>query len=161
MWEDCANRIIRTSTIEKAILLVTDPDKMTQEELARQVARPAALHGCMPLARPCVRSVHGTSALYMARTASQLLWRGSHCRQSLGPSWSHCSVPLAACKRLHSAGCNLQGTSCLPLVQCIFMHRASTAAQRPPAPLHLTTPQHLKPVLTTLSRLQLAAQHAM
>jgi len=36
MWEDCANRIIRTSTIEKAILLVTDPDKMTQEELARQ-----------------------------------------------------------------------------------------------------------------------------
>ena len=35
-WEDCPNRSIRTTTIEKAILLVTDPDKMTQEELSRQ-----------------------------------------------------------------------------------------------------------------------------
>ena len=44
MWEDCANRIIRTSTIEKAILLVTDPEKMTQEELARQVVKGSTLH---------------------------------------------------------------------------------------------------------------------
>ena len=44
MWEDCANRIIRTSTIEKAILLVTDPEKMTQEELARQVVKASTLH---------------------------------------------------------------------------------------------------------------------
>ena len=44
MWEDCANHIIRTSTIEKAILLVTDPEKMTQEELARQVVKGSTLH---------------------------------------------------------------------------------------------------------------------
>jgi len=45
-WEDCANRIIRTSTIEKAILLVTDPDKISQEELSRQV-RPCPTPACL------------------------------------------------------------------------------------------------------------------
>ena len=45
-WENCANRIIRTSTIEKAILLVTDPDKISQQELSRQVT-------ARQPARPC------------------------------------------------------------------------------------------------------------
>jgi len=35
-WEHCENRAVRTAVSEKAILLVTDPDKMSQEELTRQ-----------------------------------------------------------------------------------------------------------------------------
>ncbi|EKX41323.1 hypothetical protein GUITHDRAFT_142031 [Guillardia theta CCMP2712] len=35
-WESCPNRVVRTGVTEKAILLVTDPDKITPEELERQ-----------------------------------------------------------------------------------------------------------------------------
>jgi len=35
-WEQCPNRQVRTVVTEKAVLLVTDPESMTQEELTRQ-----------------------------------------------------------------------------------------------------------------------------
>eukprot|EP00291_Cryptomonas_curvata_P027423 CAMPEP_0172210388 /NCGR_PEP_ID=MMETSP1050-20130122/35714_1 /TAXON_ID=233186 /ORGANISM="Cryptomonas curvata, Strain CCAP979/52" /LENGTH=254 /DNA_ID=CAMNT_0012890513 /DNA_START=337 /DNA_END=1098 /DNA_ORIENTATION=- len=37
-WESGRNRVMRTKTQEKAILLVTDPDKISPEELMRQEA---------------------------------------------------------------------------------------------------------------------------
>ena len=47
-WESCHNRQVRTIVNEKAVLLVTDPESMTQEELMRQV--PSHCH-CYKLSR--------------------------------------------------------------------------------------------------------------